>query len=133
MSTSIRSLYNRIMTRHRMGETETMVLDAGVPAVEGLALGYLAGKGKLDRDGVPMDAVAGSLLMAGTIFTPLLAQNRDRLRQIAGVAVAVGMSRVGARMSGHAGHHGEFDMNNNKGFGFGFGAESPLVSAAAKL
>ena len=132
MSTSIRSLYNRIMTRHRMGETETMVIDAGVPALEGLALGYLAGKGKLDRDGVPMDAVAGSLLMAGTIFTPLLAQNRDRLRQIAGVAVAVGMSRVGSRMSGgHAGHHGEFETKG--GFGFGFGAESPLVSAAAKL
>jgi hypothetical protein len=131
MSTSIiRGIYNRVMTRHHMGETEEMVLDAGVPAAEGFALGYLAGKGKLDRDGVPMDAVAGSLVMAGTIFTPLLAGSRDRLRQIAGVAIGVGMARLGAKSAGGvAGHHGEFD---NGSFGSSFG-QDPLVSAAAKL
>jgi hypothetical protein len=132
MSTSIiRSMYNRVMVRHRMGETESMALDAGIPAVEGFALGYLAGKGKLDRSGVPMDAVGGTLVMAGTIFTPLMAESRDRLRQIAGVAIGVGMARVGAKHSGGASHHGEFDAG---GYGsFGTFGQDPLVSAAAKL
>jgi hypothetical protein len=127
MSTSIiRSMYNRVMTRHHMGETEEMVLDAGVPAIEGFGLGYLAGKGKLDRDGVPMDAVGGALVMAGTIFTPLLAGSRDRIRQMAGVAIGVGMARLGAKSAGGAGHHGEFDSGGSFG-------QDPLVSAAAKL
>jgi hypothetical protein len=131
MATSIiRSMYNRVMTRHHMGETEEMVLDAGVPAIEGFALGYLAGKGKLDRNGVPMDAVAGSLAMAGTIFTPLLAQSRDRIRQIAGVAIGVGMARLGAKSAGGASHHGEFDAGGSFGSQFG---QDPLVAAAAKL
>lgn len=130
MSTSIiRGIYNRVMTRHHMGETEEMVLDAGVPAIEGFGLGYLAGKGKLDRDGVPMDAVAGSLVMAGTIFTPLLAGSRDRIRQMAGVAIGVGMARLGAKAAGGAGHHGEFDAGT---FGSSFG-QDPLVAAASKL
>jgi hypothetical protein len=127
MSTSIiRGLYNRVMTRHRMGETEEMAKDAGIPAVLGFGLGYLGAKGKLDRSGVPMDAVAGSLAMAGTIFTPLLASSRDAIRSAAGVAIGVGMSRVGERYGKTGSLHGEFD-------GPGSFGEEPLVAAARNL
>jgi hypothetical protein len=127
MSTSIiRSLYTRVMTRHRLGETEEMAKDAGIPAVLGFGLGYLGGKGKLDRSGVPMDAVGGALAMAGTIFTPLLAKSRDTIRGAASVAIGVGMSRVGERYAKTGSMHGEYD-------GPGSFGEEPLVAAARNL
>lgn len=128
MSISIvRSLVNRVMTRHRMGETEEMAKDAGIPAVLGFGLGYLGGKGKLDRSGVPMDALAGSIAMAGTIFTPLLSGSRELIRGAAGVAIGVGMSRVGERYAKTGSMHGEFD-----GVPGSFG-EEPLIAAARNL
>jgi hypothetical protein len=86
-----------------------------------------------------MDAVGGTIVMAGTIFTPLLAQSRDRLRQVAGVAIGVGLSRMGERMAGAPAHHGEYESGYKQHSSFGtketwggFGVE-PLVAAAAKL
>lgn len=130
MSSMIRSLVNRVMTRHRLGETEEMAKDAGIPALVGFGLGYLGGKGKLDRSGVPMDAVGGTMLMAGTIFTPLLAGSRDMIRQVAGVGIGVGMARVGERYGKTGSLHGELDYGSNAGR---FGAEDPLVTAARNL
>lgn len=115
-------------SRHAMGESAEMAKDAGLPAVIGFSLGYLGGKGKLDHGSVPVDAAAGAAVMAGTIFTPFLAGQRDTLRSIAGIAIGVGMARVGERYSKTGSLHGDGEWSIPGNFG-----EDPLVAASRNL
>ena len=145
--TMIRKLYNQ--GRHFIKREETV--ESGISALVGWTLGYVGHGGKLDRNGVPLDALAGLALMYGGQYVPVVNHYDKRTREISSAAIAVGMARAGDRAAasgagpmphllGHPAHHGE-GMNRMSGsmagtsFGrhFGFGQESSLVRAASRL
>jgi hypothetical protein len=143
--TMIRKLYNQ--GRHFIKKEET--IESGLSALVGWSLGYMGHGGKLDRNGVPLDALAGLALMYGGQYIPIVNQHDKRTREISSAAIAVGMARAGDRAAASgagpmphllhpAAHHGEGGYSGSMAGGsfgrhFGFGQESSLVRAASRL
>jgi hypothetical protein len=135
MSTSIiRKFYDKATLRHHMGETHEIVKEGGISAATGAILGMIASKSHtgLDRKGIPLDAVGGVAIMAGSIFTPFLAQHREAVRQVGASALSVAAFRAAERFV----HTGKLLAHGDHGFAGRFiptMGEDPIAAAARGL
>lgn len=136
MATSIiRSIFERGMTRHRVGETNEILQEGATSMLTGGFLGILSAKLKtgLDVGGkFPIDIFSGVVGLVAPMWVPgLMAGHREVIRDGAMVALGIGTFRKtdsylkGAKMHGEV-SEGIFNDDHPLG-------HDPIVQEAANL
>lgn len=121
---NIMTIYKqRTMTRHRMGETRSILWDLGLGALTAGALGAI-GDANLGKKDLLIGGIGGFASMA----LPFLADTRDKVRHVASTTFSVGVYRQMNMM--HSGTHTATAHGAEKVTSYG---EDPIAKAAKKL
>jgi hypothetical protein len=120
---NIMTIYKqRTITRHRMGESKSILWDLGISAVVGGVLGGI-GSANIGKK----DLVFGGIAGAASITLPFLAGTRDKIQHGAGTAFGIGVYRQieAMKSSTTTTTHGAERVTSY--------GEDPIARAAAKL